>query len=132
MRTRIESMMVPILDPETGEIIGEERQNVVFPVDNAWILARQSKQIVLSIPQLQYTVGQSASLTAQLTTPELVDYSVQNLAENLSIQLQIGDVIQTVNLVNGQWSDTVNFSYAGVYLVKCLSLPSNEITITVV
>jgi hypothetical protein len=119
MRTRI------VHNLETGQV--EE-----IEVDNVWILANRPPNIALSIPQNSYGVGQSAQLSAQLTTPELTDFTTQNISENRTVRLQIGDITQTVNLINGVWSDTLNFTLAGTYQIICLDLPSNELIIQVV
>lgn len=100
-------------------------------VDNAWILANRPNNILISIPQASYLVGQSAVVTLQLVTPLLVDNTQSNLTNNLAISMQFGDIIQTVNLVNGAFSDTVIFSLPGFYTFKCLDLPSNELIIGV-
>lgn len=121
MRTRI----VESFD-ENGE-----RVTSIIEVDNAWILAHRPPVIALSIPQLSYSVGQSTTLTAQLKTPELADFSQENLSENRTIQLQIGDAVISVNLVNGVWQDTLNFAYAGVYRIECLDMASNALEVIV-
>lgn len=120
-KTRIESTV-----NELGQ-----RVTIEHPVDNAWILARQSSTVLLSADSLAVAVNGSIQLSAQLRTPELADYSYENLTDNLAISLQLGDVTQTVNLVNGQWSDSLQFVLADTYLIECLSLPSNVLTVVV-
>lgn len=118
MRTRL------VVNAETGE-------TETIEVDNAWILANRPPVIALSIPQLAYSVGQSATLTAQLKTPELADFSQENLSENRTIQLHVGDASISANLVNGVWQDTLNFAYAGVYRIECLDMASNVLEVVV-
>lgn len=108
----------------TGEITEIE-------VDNAYILANRPNNVLISIPQNSYLVGQNAIITLQLVTPVLTNASQTNLTDNLAISMQFGDIVQTVNLVNGTFSDTINFVYAGTYIYKCLDLPSNELIIGV-
>ena len=129
-KTRIEHTVEVYIDPETNE----ERTRLVtvqYPVDNAYILARQSNTVLLSADSLNVAVNGSIQLSAQLRTPELADYSYQNLSDNLAIELRLGDVITSVNLVNGQWADTLQFVAAGTYLIECLSLPSNSLSVVV-
>lgn len=118
MRTRI------VVNAVTGE-------TETIPIDNAWVLANRPSVLELSITQSVLLLGQSATLTAQLKTPELADFSQNNLSENREISLQIGDVITSVNLVNGAWSDTLIFAYAGAYRIECLSLSSNIVEVVV-
>ena len=121
MKTRIETGF-----DEQGQVISN-----VIAVDNAYILVRQSSTVLLSADLLSVAVNGSIQVSAQLRTPELADYSYQNLNDNLAISLRLGDVTQTVNLVSGQWSDTLQFVEAGTYLIECLSLPSNSLTVVV-
>lgn len=100
-------------------------------VDNAWILANRPNNVLISIPQSNYLLGQSAVVTVQLVTPHLVDGTQTNLTNNLAISMQFGDSIQTINLVNGAFSDTLQFVTVGNYVLKCLDLPSNELIIGV-
>lgn len=102
-----------------------------IPVDNPWILANRPSQVELSADNLTLAVGGSLNLSAQLYTPTLIDDNRQILTSALSIQLRIGDIVQTVSLVNGQWSDSVQFVAAGQYLIHCLSHPSNELVVEV-
>lgn len=121
MKTRIETSF-----DEQGQVISN-----VIAVDNAYILARQSSTVLLSADLLSVAVNGSVQVSAQLRTPELADYSYQNLSDNLAISLRLGDMITSVNLVNGQWSDTLQFVEAGTYLIECLSLPSNSLSVVV-
>lgn len=129
MRTRIVERFEEQLN-ENGEPI-MVRVREVIEVDNAWILANRPPVIALSIPQLSYSVGQSATLTAQLKTPELADFSQENLSENRTVQLHVGDASISANLVNGVWQDTLNFAYAGTYRIECLDMPSNILEVVV-
>lgn len=113
-----------VIDCTTG-------QTTEVPIDDAYIIAHRSKELELTISQSSLAVNASATLSAQLYTPPLTDNLRDALTDNLSISLQIGDVQQTVNLVNGAWSDTVSFVTAGSYKISCLSLPSNELTVEV-
>ena len=121
MKTRIETSF-----DEQGQVISN-----VIAVDNAYILARQSSTVLLSADLLSVAVNGSIQVSAQLRTPELADYSYQNLSDNFAISLRLGDMITSVNLVNGQWSDTLQFVEAGTYLIECLSLPSNSLSVVV-
>lgn len=113
-----------IVDTLTGE-------TQIIEIDNAYILARQSNTLLLSASVSQIAVNGTINLTAQLRTPELADYSYQNVAENRAITLQLGDTVITVNLTNGAWSDSLQFVAAGSFTIKCLDLPSNELSIEV-
>lgn len=102
-----------------------------IPVDDAWILANRPSQVELSANDLSLAVGESLTLSAQLYTPPLLDGNRQALTTALSIEIQLGDIVQSVSLVNGQWSDSIQFVAAGQYLIYCLSHPSNQVSIEV-
>jgi len=114
-----------IVNTATGE-------TETIEVDNAYILARQSNTILLSANLLQVATNGTITLTAHLRTPELADYSYQDLTDNRPIKLQLGDTVTTVNLVNGLWSDSLQFVVAGSFEILCLDLPSNSLIIEVI
>ena len=117
-RTRIEHNLA------TGQVATVE-------VDNAWILANRPSTVHLSASALSVAVNGTITLSAQLKTPELADFSQQNLTDNRPIQLRLGDTIQSINLVNGFFSDSLPFILAGTYRLECLDLPSNVLVIEV-
>lgn len=139
MRSRIESVEVIVIDPETDEPMLHpatglpitQRINVEYPVDDAYILAHRPPTILLTASALNVAVNGTITLSAQLRTPELADFSYQNLGENRAITLKIGDVVQVVNLVNGFWSDTLQFVIAGNHVISCDDLPCVPITVVV-
>lgn len=102
-----------------------------IPVDDAWILANRPSQVIVSLPQANYALSDTPMLSVQLKTPPLTNGQQNNLSENIAISLQIGDVVVSVNLVNGAWSDSLQFVLAGNYLIKCLSHVGNELVIGV-
>lgn len=113
-----------IVNCTTGEI-------TEVPVDDAWILANRPSQVIFSLPQASYALNATATLSVQLKTPPLANGSQQNLSDNLPIQLQVGDALVNANLVNGAWSDTVDFVMIGTWRISCLSHVGNELIVEV-
>ncbi len=131
MKTRISSELVTLYD-ENNEPY-QERQNVEYPIDNAYILAWQPSTLLLSANAASVAINGVLTLSAQLRTPELADYSYQNLTDNITVRLKVGDNEVTANLINGFWTDTGSFTLAGTYEIRCLedNYPSNTLLIGV-
>lgn len=100
-------------------------------VDNAWILANRPAQVALNLSNPNPALNETITLSAQLKSHPLTDDSQVNLNDNVAIRLQIGDIVQDAQLVNGVWSDSLQFVLAGDYTIRCLSHVSNEITVLV-
>lgn len=114
-----------LINATTGEI-------TETPVTDEWILANRSPEIELTISSQNATVNQVLTLSAQLYTAPLTDGNRQALSDNLSILIRIGDIEQSINLVNGQWQDNITFVFASVYTIQALSHFSNSLEVTVI
>lgn len=113
-----------IVNTQTGEAIEA-------PVTDEWVLANRSKEVELSAGALQVALNANTLVSIQLYSPPLADSNRQTLNENLTAEIQFGDKAVMVSIVNGVWSDNVQFVKAGTHIIKCLSHPSNSLSIEV-
>lgn len=108
----------------TGEIS-------IIPVDDAWVLAHFLNELQLTSNLASVTLNGSINLSIQLFTPILNSGSRQALNSNIPFQLKIGLSVINGNLVNGQWSDSIQFVSAGTFEIFATSHISNILSIGV-
>lgn len=108
----------------TGEISN-------IPVDDNWVLAHFPSELELTSNLTNVALNGSINLSIQLFTPILNSGSRQALNSNIPFQLKVGLTVINGNLVNGQWSDSVQFVSAGTFEIVAISHLSNTLSIGV-
>lgn len=104
------------------------------PVDDAWIRAN-TRQIVLSANKVSITADgvDQAIVTAQLTTLPLLDDSVENISEAVTLDFEVDGVRHRMVLdAQGALQFALDTTRAGTYTVQCVTINSNVLTITAV
>lgn len=105
------------------------------PVDDAWVLANLPERIALTVDktQIQADGVDTATLTAQLTTPLLTDGSAQPIAESRELEFRVNRDPITVTLnAAGRATRTFSGLTPGRYEIECLTLPGDVVVIEVV
>lgn len=120
-----------------GDIVSRDKStgNIVYtPVTNDWVAANKENLLVIELDRSQILSDglDSATLTITLYTPYWVDGTRDIVNSSEAVNFYINEELQTVNLVNGVYSDTITSTSTGTFTFHLEVDPLNKLELEVV
>ena len=109
----------------------ETQTKTVVEIDDAFIRANRPNTLEISIEIDDFNVGTEGTITVQLMSPELSNGERVVETDSLDVSMLFGDEAIDISLVDGFWSSPIVLEEIGTFVIRSLSLPSNELKIEV-